>query len=247
MSTRDLDLNFLIWVRWKILNILFQLWLSVSSNFIKGDARIFSVIPDFKSFHQQTKKRKTENRGKVSFSFWQYFLYILIVVAVFLHKQFKTWIVQIDMYKLAKWRAFGCLEFFKYSVWTDSFSVLFFLEYTRNCLSLNADSIDSARLCCYSIIWWLLVAYFLGWQKIIDQYLTVNKWGWVSYEELWRSAEVDNTLRDSFKIIPSLIHWCIDVQFIFDSVRLGLSSSTNILQIADVKLWVVFLLFLLYF
>ena len=29
---------------------------------------------------------------------------------------------------------------------------------------------------------------------------------------------------------------CIDVHFIFDSVRLGLSSSTNILQIADVAL-----------
>ena len=37
---------------------------------------------------------------------------------------------------------------------------------------------------------------------------------------------------------------CIDVKFIFDSVRLGLSSSANILQIADVALWVVFLLFL---
>ena len=37
---------------------------------------------------------------------------------------------------------------------------------------------------------------------------------------------------------------CIDVKFVFDSVRLGLSSSANILQIADVILWVVFLLFL---
>ena len=37
---------------------------------------------------------------------------------------------------------------------------------------------------------------------------------------------------------------CIDVKFIFDSVRLGLSSSANILQIADVALWVIFLLFL---
>ena len=35
--------------------------------------------------------------------------------------------------------------------------------------------------------------------------------------------------------------------FIFDSVRLGLSSSANILQIADVALRVVFLLFLLCF
>ena len=38
----------------------------------------------------------------------------------------------------------------------------------------------------------------------------------------------------------------IDVQFIFDSVRLGLSSSANILQIAGVALRVVFLLFLLF-
>ena len=36
----------------------------------------------------------------------------------------------------------------------------------------------------------------------------------------------------------------IDVQFIFDGVRLGLSSSANILQIADVAPRVVFLLFL---
>ena len=37
----------------------------------------------------------------------------------------------------------------------------------------------------------------------------------------------------------------IDVQFIFDRVRLGLSSSANILQIADIALRVVFLQFLL--
>ena len=37
---------------------------------------------------------------------------------------------------------------------------------------------------------------------------------------------------------------CIDVKFIFDSVRLGLSSSANILQIADVAVRVFFLLFL---
>ena len=37
---------------------------------------------------------------------------------------------------------------------------------------------------------------------------------------------------------------CINVKFIFDSVRLDLSSSANILQIADVALRVVFLLFL---
>ena len=33
---------------------------------------------------------------------------------------------------------------------------------------------------------------------------------------------------------------CIDVKFIFNTVRLGLSSSENILQIADVALRVVF-------
>ena len=37
---------------------------------------------------------------------------------------------------------------------------------------------------------------------------------------------------------------CIDNKFVFDSVRLGLSSSANILQIGDVALRVVFLLFL---
>ena len=40
---------------------------------------------------------------------------------------------------------------------------------------------------------------------------------------------------------------CINVKFIFDCVRLGLSNSANILQIADVTLRVVFLLFLLCF
>ena len=40
---------------------------------------------------------------------------------------------------------------------------------------------------------------------------------------------------------------CIDVTFIFDSVRLGLSSAADILQIADAALRVVFLLFLLCF
>ena len=40
---------------------------------------------------------------------------------------------------------------------------------------------------------------------------------------------------------------CIDVKFIFDSVPLGLSSSANILQKADVAFRVAFLLFLLCF
>ena len=39
----------------------------------------------------------------------------------------------------------------------------------------------------------------------------------------------------------------IDVKFVFDSARLGLFSSANVLQIADVAFWVVFLLFLLCF
>ena len=43
------------------------------------------------------------------------------------------------------------------------------------------------------------------------------------------------------------LHRSIDVKFIFDSARLGLSSSTNILQIAYVTLQVVFLLFLPFF
>ena len=38
-----------------------------------------------------------------------------------------------------------------------------------------------------------------------------------------------------------------DVKFIFDSVHLGLFNSVNILQIADVALRAVFLLFLPYF
>ena len=39
----------------------------------------------------------------------------------------------------------------------------------------------------------------------------------------------------------------VDVKFIFDSVRLGFSSSANILQITDVTLRVVFSPFLLCF
>ena len=39
----------------------------------------------------------------------------------------------------------------------------------------------------------------------------------------------------------------IDVKFVFDSARLGLFSSANILQIADVALRIVFLLILPHF
>ena len=55
-----------------------------------------------------------------------------------------------------------------------------------------------------------------------------------------------------FKIIPRLktwlkhahLHGSIDVKFIFNGTRLGLFSSSNILQIADVANGVIFLLFL---
>ena len=43
------------------------------------------------------------------------------------------------------------------------------------------------------------------------------------------------------------LHRSIDVKFVFDSAHLGLFSSANILQIADVALPIVFLLFLLCF
>ena len=100
-------------------------------------------------------------------------------------------------------------------------------------------------------------------------------WAFVGYEELSRSrrvlsSEADNTLLDLLNssyptkaqfIICFIIHskeflvqkhsenmlTCIAVNFIFDSVRLGLSSSAKILQIADVALRVVFFLFLLCF
>ena len=56
----------------------------------------------------------------------------------------------------------------------------------------------------------------------------------------------------SFKIIPSLktwlkrayLHRSIDVKFMFDRAHLGLFSFANILQIEDVALRVVLLLFL---
>ena len=57
----------------------------------------------------------------------------------------------------------------------------------------------------------------------------------------------------SFKIIPSFKNVAKTslpasmLSYIFDSLRLGLSSSANILQRADVALPVVFLLFLLCF
>ena len=59
-------------------------------------------------------------------------------------------------------------------------------------------------------------------------------------------------IRKPNSIIPSLKTWLkhayphqsIDVKVIFDSARLGLFISANILQIADVALRVVFFLFL---
>ena len=46
---------------------------------------------------------------------------------------------------------------------------------------------------------------------------------------------------------PAYLNGSIDVKFIFDSVRLGLSNSANVLRIADVAPRVVFSLFLLCF
>ena len=53
---------------------------------------------------------------------------------------------------------------------------------------------------------------------------------------LWRITEIEG--------IGAYLHRSIDVNLIFDSARLGLFSSENILQIGDVALRVVLLLFL---
>ena len=55
---------------------------------------------------------------------------------------------------------------------------------------------------------------------------------------------IQNNSQFKTQLKHAYLHRSIDVKFIFDSVRLGLSSSANILQIADVALRVVFLLFL---
>ena len=55
-------------------------------------------------------------------------------------------------------------------------------------------------------------------------------------------ASTDNTLRDLHN--SSYDTKAVDVKFNSDSARLGLFSSSNILQIADAVLRVVFLLFL---
>ena len=60
------------------------------------------------------------------------------------------------------------------------------------------------------------------------------------------SIEVNANMLTSIRDLH-LLHGSIDVKFIFDSVHLGLSSSANILRIADVAFRVVFSLFLLYF
>ena len=61
-------------------------------------------------------------------------------------------------------------------------------------------------------------------------------------------AEADNTLRVIHTLKTWLkhanLHRSINVKFIFDTARLGLSSSANIIQIADVALRVVIVLFL---
>ena len=82
-------------------------------------------------------------------------------------------------------------------------------------------------------------------KSIMWNYLTINEWGWVSYEELCRLRRITlceisiilHMIRKpnsiivyySFEIIPSLktwlehdyLHLSIDVKFIFDSARLG--------------------------
>ena len=76
------------------------------------------------------------------------------------------------------------------------------------------------------------------------------------YQFLWRIMEISegvihNTLRDlhnSSYNAKAEFNNCfitsIDVKFTFDSACLGFFSSANVLQIADVTLRVVFLLFL---
>ena len=74
----------------------------------------------------------------------------------------------------------------------------------------------------------------------------------ITPSEIRYESRIQSLFYYSFKIIPNsktylkhaYLHRSIDINFIFDSVRLGLSSSANILQIADVALRVVFLLFL---
>ena len=98
-------------------------------------------------------------------------------------------------------------------------------------------------------------------------YYWINEWGWVTFEELWRSRRVLSVeavgdlhnssydMKAEFNIFllfiqnnslfkHAYLHRSIDVKYIFDSARLGLFSSANIFQIEDVALRVVFLLFL---
>ena len=76
-----------------------------------------------------------------------------------------------------------------------------------------------------------------------------RRWSLLVYcsEQVWREERCSHS-----PVYPSLktwlkhayLHRSIDVKFILDSARLGLSSSANILNIADIALRVVFLLFL---
>ena len=80
-----------------------------------------------------------------------------------------------------------------------------------------------------------------------NNFKTINEWGWVSYEQLWRSRRITSEISIILYMIRlnnCFILTSIDVTFIFDSAGLGLLSSANILQIADVAHRVVFLLFL---
>ena len=55
---------------------------------------------------------------------------------------------------------------------------------------------------------------------------------------------IQNNSQFKTRLEHAYLHRSIDVKFIFHRARLGLSSPANILQIADVALRVVFLLFL---
>ena len=70
---------------------------------------------------------------------------------------------------------------------------------------------------------------------------------------LWRIMEIEEGVIRRGRVTKAEFNNCFiqnnsylyrSVKFLFDSAGLGLFSSANILQIADVALWLVFLLFL---
>ena len=91
-------------------------------------------------------------------------------------------------------------------------------------------------------------------ESVANIYLTINEWGWVSYEELWRSRRVLSIVLlfiQNNSLFKNIAKTCLPPSmlssYVFVCVHLSLSSSANILQIADVALRVVFVLFLLCF